>query len=194
MKFDAGADLGMGGLSLTTANSPASVTIDGGGRVVDLTGSPSGSPLITVGSGVTLTLKNITFKGLRGSQYTATLPNADNSGTVNVTYPAAEAGDTSDNTASVILVNSGGTLVMEDGAHILNNSRTGGNGGGVYIGMDWIKAGSASFTMTGGYIQNNRTAVQGGGVIVYSGTYDKKGGTIYGNDADASLKNFAGVT
>jgi uncharacterized repeat protein (TIGR02543 family) len=42
---------------LTTANSPASVTIDGGGRVV--TGSGNN---FNIGSGVTIMLKNITFK------------------------------------------------------------------------------------------------------------------------------------
>jgi hypothetical protein len=56
----AGTDLGAGGLSLTTANSPANVAIDGGRRTVQLTGTGTGS-LITVGSGVTLTLRNITL-------------------------------------------------------------------------------------------------------------------------------------
>jgi uncharacterized repeat protein (TIGR02543 family) len=46
-------------LNLTTANSPASVTIDGGGRVV--TGSANS---ITVEAGITLTLKNISFTTL----------------------------------------------------------------------------------------------------------------------------------
>jgi hypothetical protein len=59
-------DIPTGGLTLTTANSPANVVIDGGGRTVDLIGSTKGS-LITVGSGVTLTLLNITFKGLCGT-------------------------------------------------------------------------------------------------------------------------------
>jgi hypothetical protein len=36
------------------------VIIDGGGRMIDLTGVP----LITVGTSVTLTLRNITFMGL----------------------------------------------------------------------------------------------------------------------------------
>jgi hypothetical protein len=43
-------------VTLTTANSPASVTINGGGRVI--TGNGNG---IIVGAGVTLTIKNITF-------------------------------------------------------------------------------------------------------------------------------------
>jgi hypothetical protein len=43
------------------------VIIDGGERTVDLTGSANSSPLITVGTGVTLTLRNITFKGLNAT-------------------------------------------------------------------------------------------------------------------------------
>jgi sugar lactone lactonase YvrE len=56
----AGTDLGAGGLVLTTSNSPANVAIDGGRRTVELS---AGSPLITVGDGITLTLRNITLKG-----------------------------------------------------------------------------------------------------------------------------------
>jgi hypothetical protein len=46
-------------VTLTTANSPSSVVIDGGGRVV--TGSAN---TFTVVAGVTITLKNFTFKTL----------------------------------------------------------------------------------------------------------------------------------
>jgi sugar lactone lactonase YvrE len=53
-------DLGAGGLALATSNSPANLSIDGGRRTVALS---TGSPLITVGSGITLTLRNITLKG-----------------------------------------------------------------------------------------------------------------------------------
>jgi hypothetical protein len=50
-------DLSAGGWVLDAGvSSPDEVIFDGGGRVIDLTGAASGSPLITV--------KNITFKGL----------------------------------------------------------------------------------------------------------------------------------
>jgi hypothetical protein len=60
-----GQDLGAGGLVLRhsgapeTYTSPASVTIDGGGRTVQWR-EAANQTLITVGDGVTLTLKNIT--------------------------------------------------------------------------------------------------------------------------------------
>jgi hypothetical protein len=49
-------------LSLTAgSSSPAEVTLDGGGMEIAL--AEGAGSVITVGSGVTLTLKNITFKG-----------------------------------------------------------------------------------------------------------------------------------
>jgi hypothetical protein len=56
------------------------------------------------------------------------------------------------------------------------------NGGGVHIS-------GGTFTMSGGTITDN-TASNGGGVYVgdYSGTFIKKGGTIYG-DTDAIAGN-----
>jgi hypothetical protein len=89
------------------------VVIDGGGRVIDLTGSATGSPLITVDSGVTLTLKNITFKGI------------DN------------------NTAPLIKVMTGGALVLDTGAVLTENKNPDSNGGGVSVegGTLTMKAG-----------------------------------------------------
>jgi hypothetical protein len=55
-----GTDIGTG-LVLDNTNSPAEVILDGGNKTIELTGG-TGS-VITVGSGVTLTLRNITFKG-----------------------------------------------------------------------------------------------------------------------------------
>jgi hypothetical protein len=139
VSFDAGTDLGTTGLLLKhdparltdpdATNSPANLVIDGGGQTVDLTGSPSGHSLITVGSGVTLTLRNITFKGLSTGD-----------------------GDTADNKASLITVNNGGKLILEEGAVITGNcygSSSGsvkiGHGGGVYVG-------GSTFTKTGGSV------------------------------------------
>jgi hypothetical protein len=44
--------------------------------------------------------------------------------------------------------------------------------------------------MTGGEISGNRTSTYGGGVYVFSGTFTKTGGAIYGSDNPA-LKNVA---
>jgi hypothetical protein len=63
VQFGAHLDLGSKGLVLNSSNSPAELTIDGGGRIIELTGYPYENPLITVENGVTLTLNNITITG-----------------------------------------------------------------------------------------------------------------------------------
>jgi hypothetical protein len=85
-----------GGLELNTTNSPASVVIDGGKRTIQLTGTGSGS-LITVQTGVTLSLRNITLNG-------NPLVNQD----------------------PLIEVESGGRLILETGAVMTYNVATGG--------------------------------------------------------------------
>jgi parallel beta-helix repeat protein len=121
--------------------------------VVDLTGTAKGS-LITVGNGVTLTLKNITLKGLN----------------------EAEGG----NTAALIKVTSGGKLILGNGAVIRDNYNNDSSnyGGGVYVD------GSGTFTMEGGEISGNTVTQRGGGVYVLdSGAFTMKNGEISGNNA-----------
>jgi hypothetical protein len=167
--FSAVADLGAGGLVLTNSTSPAKVVIDGGGRVIRLVAGTG--TVITVGNRVTLTLRNITFKGL------------DN------------------NTAPLIRVRAGGKLVLEDGAVIKDNGIPGGvNGGGVLVDSGGtfsmgggtisgntskygggVYVSSGTFSMSGGTISGNTSKDSGGGVYVSSGTFNMSGGTISGN-------------
>jgi hypothetical protein len=156
----AGRDLLEEGLVLNSTNSPARIILDGGGRVIDLKGAPAHvpAPLITVRSGVTLTLRNITFKGLKKAD-----------------------GDTADNNASLIKVDSG-ELIMEAGdihtPAIKDNVNSVG-GGGVYVDN------GGSFTMNAGIIDGNTaSSSSGGGVYVYrDGGFTMNGGTISGNTA-----------
>jgi hypothetical protein len=184
-------------------NSPAALTIDGQGRVIQLKSGEVGT-LITVNSGVTLTLKNITFRG-KGDHYD---PNGG--------YP-------------LIRVNTGGTLILEDGAMILDNytirgedssgvsvhggsfvmrtgATVGGNStrgamysapdsGGNGIGVGVRDGGM--FTMEGGEIRANRVGeyCMGGGVYV-TGTNSRfimKGGTILLNNGDNAWSGGGGV-
>ena len=83
----------------------------------------------------------------------------------------------------------GGTFTMKDG-EISGNTATGQHGGGVYVY-------EGTFTMSGGKISGNTASGNtsgGGGVSMYAGGRFTKesGGTIYGSDADAKLKNTAG--
>jgi hypothetical protein len=176
-----------GGLVLTKGvTSPANVVIDGGGRVIDLTGPDIDNyfPLITVMSGVTLTLRNITLQGMMA------------------------------NRGRALIYVSGGHLILETGAVITGNTTDGGNGGGVFVasgtftmnggtisGNRAINGGgvyveSGTFTMNGGTISGNTATGDygnyngGGGVNVNDGTFTMNGGTISNNQA---TRNGGGV-
>jgi hypothetical protein len=89
----------------------------------------------------------------------------------------------SGNTAPLVDV-TGGTLVMNTGSKISDNTNTSFYGGGVHVEY-------GTFTMGGGIVSGS-SANSGGGVYVSdSGTFTKQGGgIIYGSDA-SSLKNTA---
>jgi hypothetical protein len=202
VSFNAATDLGTTGLVLkydpenpgNTGNntSPASVVIEGGGRTVDLTGTADGS-LITVGNGVTLTLKNITLKGLNANE--------------------------GKNTAALIYVD-GGHLIIEEGAVIMDNNSTSSSGdyadggvggrtgkitmiGGKISGNESKYGGGIcidspdeqdapdyggelfEFTMVGGDITDNKANESGGGIEMVNDSFRfvMSGGTISGNQA-----------
>jgi hypothetical protein len=201
-----GEDLPAAGLVLTAAGSngsvasPANVTINGGGRTVKLNAGDT-DPLITVGQGVTLTLRSITLNG---------------------NFSISADGLTFDNYAPLIKVETGGHLVLETGAAITENVNVRGNGGGVYVdgGTFTMNGGTISgnisnyrngggvyvaggmFTMTGGTISENKDVpigwgevyqtLNGGGVYVAGGTVTRTGGTISGNTAISAPGNGGG--
>jgi hypothetical protein len=91
------------------------------------------------------------------------------------------------NDAALVRVNSGGNLVLKDGAKIGNNRAVYGGGVYVYGGM---------FTMSGGEISGNSASASyytGGGVFVDSiSRFTKQsGGVIYGSNASSALTNTA---
>ena len=134
-----------------------------GGNLLGLTRSISLSgngSMFTIGDGVTLSL--VDYITLQGH---------------------------SNNNASLVRVNSGGKLIMNNNSTITGN-RAANNGGGVYV------ANESTFIMNGGTISGNTAdglTPRGGGVFVVGrfislvdptpgGTFIKTGGTIYGND------------
>jgi hypothetical protein len=120
-----------------------------GGTTEKIVSLSTTGALFTVGNGVTLTLNNnVTLRGR------------------------------SDNTTSLVWVNSGGRLVMNAGSKVTGNSSSSYSyGGGVYVN-------SGTFTMNGGTISGNSAANYGGGVYVDNGgTFTMSGGTISGNSA-----------
>ena len=144
------------------------LSLRGIGAMRTLTLSSNGS-MFTVGSGITLVLdENITLRGL------------------------------SANTAPLVTVNTGGTLMMNAGTFITGNTNAGtisSNGGGVLV--------NGAFTMNGGTISTNRTTSNasltgavtsyGSGVYV-TGTFTMNDGTISGNTASATNTNTGAYT
>jgi hypothetical protein len=156
---ETGRDLGTGGLVLRrsggpeTYTSPADVTIDGGGRTVQWN-EETDQTLITVGQGVTLTLKNITFQGTATPIQSITAINVD-----------------------------GGKLIFETGAVIKDFHRTNGGGTtGVYVagGGTFIMSGGE---ISGNSSGNKGVGVRVGTDSEPSGLFIKTGGVIYGSDA-----------
>lgn len=131
-------------------------------------------PLINVTSGGSLTLANITINGGSGT------PSSSNIAT-NSTYASGSA------KAPLIVVNTGGHLVVNSGTLLeynsnqpnLSNNKFVENG---HIGLGGAVYCSGSFTMNGGLIQYCE-AQCGGGVYVENGSFYLNGGTIDHNYA-----------
>jgi uncharacterized repeat protein (TIGR02543 family) len=162
----AGTEAYVSTLVLTAENRPAQITIDGSGRVI--TGSTNS---ITVGAGITLTLKNITFKTLPFSVAAG--------GTLVLGGEGVAAGSAvvQGNTGTGITVN-GGTLEMNTGALVTANSSS-----GVLVQANGV------FTMSGGEISGNiwpngGMYYYGGGVQINAGIFNMSGGEISSNYAD----------
>jgi hypothetical protein len=173
---------------LTTAESPAKVVIDGGWRTI--TGIENG---ITVGAGVSLTLRNITFTNIPFTvaaggvlvldAYTVVRESwtgiTVNGGTLDMNAGALV---TANHGSGVRVAGSGGVFTM-NGGEIVGNT-TEGNGGGVRI-----HGSLGVFTMNGGEICDNTAGGSGGGVSIESptNTFNMIAGTISGNTAEDSV-------
>jgi hypothetical protein len=188
-------------------NSPAKVIINGHHRVLTLGGTGT---LLTVGSGVTLTLRDITLSGISGNDaplvtvqtggklilgsgvsFTGNETSADAGGVwVNggelVLNLGAKIKEMEAQEGGGVLIDAYGTLVMNGGT-IGGEDSTDGNrasrmrgGGGVMV------TGGGTFIMAGGTIQSNRVLEDssGGGVMVMAnGRFNMFDGTIQSNIA-----------
>jgi hypothetical protein len=143
----------VGPWTLSYSGKKVNITLSGGASERVISLNANGS-LFTVESGVTLTLGgNVTLRGR------------------------------SDNTLSLIKVNSGGTLMMNTGSKISGNSAE--MGGGVFVE-------GCTFTMNGGTISGNSARNDGGGVHISDGTFTMSGGTISGNSITTTFLGSGG--
>jgi hypothetical protein len=166
-----------GGLDLHRGeepNSPAEAIIDGKGAEIILERA-GGAPVICVGEGVTLFLRNITITGRKDNN--APLVRVSGAGAKLVLEDGAVIRNNSNdraNEAGGIVVGIGGSLEMA-GGEIRGNRGTGRiSSGGVYAAGDFI--------LTGGTISGNRGGY-GGGVYMNKSRFEMRGGTISGNAA-----------
>jgi hypothetical protein len=156
--------------STARPNCPTEVIIEGNGKTVTLTGVGA---LLNVGRNITLTLRNITLKGITGNWYPLLYVTG---GTVRL----EDGGIIRDNKNNQT---GGGAAVFEGsfylaGGEIRDNS-AGINGGGIAV------YGTGSFYMSGGEIRDNSAAGDGGGLWASStGGVFLTGGAISHNAAN----------
>jgi hypothetical protein len=213
LAFDSNKDILSTGLVLThtgTNNtSPALVTIDGSGRNIKLT-QQNTTTFITVGSGVTLTLKNIAFDCANNDADTGfQFIKIESGGHLIMETDAYIRDFKTSAKGGGVYVNTDGTFTMSGGEISGNNADF---GGGVYVntgGMFTMTSGTISgntaswgggvytggtFTMSGGNISRNTGYYEGGGVYVKTGgTFTMTNGTISGNTADSYYRGGGGV-
>jgi hypothetical protein len=163
-----GAQTWTDGLTLTAANCPASVTIDGGGSVI--TGSPNS--VVSVSAGVSLTLTNVTFD---------TLPFTVEAGGNLVLETGAIIGGidwpeqlVNDVEEGAMAVSVSGTLVMKPGSAVKGNDVAG-------IGLE----NNAVFTMEGGEVSHNGAGGWGNVVLYGTGTRFAMTGGVISDSVDA---------
>jgi len=170
--------------ALPTGRSDLGIVLRGAGGMRTVSLSANGSHF-WVPSSLTLILdENLTLQGRAWNNNH--LVRIDSGGTLVMNEGSRITGNT--NTVSNgggVSVSSGGVFVL-DGGEISGNSTTGfGGGGGVIV------SGGGRFDMISGTISGN-TGQNGGGVIVVSGgTFRISGGTIRGNDGLPADRNTA---
>jgi len=178
--FEVTADESIGTNSLSYGNrSNITLTIVGIGANRTISLSSNGW-MFAIGSGVTLVLdNNITLRG-RDSD-TDSLVYVDRGGTLIMNDGSAITGNTASTNGGGVRVDSG-TFTMNGGEISGNTAINYGRGGGVYLISEYYGT-SATFTMNGGVISGNAADGYGGGVYVDSGTFIMKGGEISSNRA-----------
>ncbi|GBU29312.1 hypothetical protein R84B8_02876 [Treponema sp. R8-4-B8] len=136
----------------------------------------TGGTLFTVSNNITLKISNIT---LRGSAFNnINLVQVDSGGTLLIETGASITENTNNtNVSSGGLCVNGGTVIMTGGE--ISGNKTNLNGGGIVVGNKGL------FEMRGGYIKNNEaiTAAGGGVFITGNSSFIMNGGEFSGNKA-----------
>ncbi|HHT23901.1 MAG TPA: Cna B-type domain-containing protein [Clostridiaceae bacterium] len=162
-----------------TVNGTESWSIDVPGVKMQRAAGFTG-PLVSVASGGSLTLSDLIMNGGNGGLNPLLISNSSYSTTYSTNFARAP----------LIVVNTGGSLIVTDGTVLEYNSNkpymdTNNNNAYYpygYAGLGGAVYSNGTLTMTGGLIQNCE-AQSGGGIYVENGTFDLSGGTIDHNFA-----------
>ena len=170
------------------------ITLNSTANTINLS---SNGIILTIDSGVTLTLNNITLNGRTNNN--DSLVKINNNGVLILNEGAKITGNTIissiDAYGGGVYLN-GGTLIMNGGQitgnsiSVTNTSYTSyyGRGGGVYIS-------SGVFTLNAGEISGNNISsvsygyAHGGGVYIADGMFNMNGGEILGNSCTSSYSS-----
>jgi hypothetical protein len=169
-------------------NSPLTVTINGRHSTLKIN---SPGTLLTVGGGVTLTLRNITLEGILDND--APLIKVQTGGKLTLGTGVTLTGNESTGNVGGVAVN-GGELVLSGGGRIEKMSAGSSDAGG------GVRVDNGKFTINGGIIGGESAADgnsvsganSGGGVFVNRGILTMNSGTIQSNTAGAE-KSGGGV-
>jgi hypothetical protein len=152
-----------------------------------LTSNETISPQTLSGMDITITLKG------KGGEKTVSLSGKGSlftveSGVTLVLEDGVTLKGHSSNNDSLVRVNLGGHLILKDGGEISGNTVSSipyGYGGGVYVD-------GGTFTQSGGTISNNTASYSGGGVYIIGGTFTQSGGTISDNTISSTTAGYGG--
>jgi hypothetical protein len=182
------------------APSGVTVTLQGAGRTLSLTGNGS---IINVSIGKNIILKDLTLQGgsnnaslvnmingtftMQGGKISGNKSTSSGAGVyINDGTFTMSGGEISDNTAS-----SGGGVYMWRGIFTMSggeiSDNTASSGGGVYM-TSYNDSNIGNFNMNGGKISDNKATTTafaggGGGVYMNAGNFTMRGGVISGNTA-----------
>jgi hypothetical protein len=176
-----------------TSGEKIAITIRGNGKTVQV--KETGTPLFTLGAGLTLAIQDLTLKGKDSN--TVPVVQVNSGGKLELKTGSVLTGNTSSNNGGGVYVASGGTLTMSGGEISGNTTTCSGDGtfggGGVFIN-------GGKFTLSGGKISGNESGIENqnsvgraGGVYVNGGTFEMSGGEISDNTAFGSSANGGGV-
>ncbi|MDR0444222.1 MAG: hypothetical protein LBH44_12545, partial [Treponema sp.] len=170
---------------------PANLTITGYGKVRTIQLTNTGS-LFTIGSGKSLTIKDIELQGNPSNN--ASLVSV-NGGTFTMNGNSSVTGNKiASGYGGGVTVQNSGNFFMNDNSSVTGNGTNSGHGGGVYVIVGILKmSGNASVSDNTANGTSVMQTGRGGGVIVISGTFEMSGSASVSDNTSKGVATGGGV-